>query len=274
MVRSAGAMFPNRQRADLRVLAEPGRVGGFIFRAEMTASAAPPLVLWEDNDLLAINKPSGINTHRPDRFAQDGIHEWLQKQSPQWRQLSILHRLDKETSGVMLFGKTRLANKSLTDQFERGSIRKTYVFLSRTPLPMGTGTIATPIDGKPARTTFRSVERIGNAFLIEAIPTTGRTHQVRIHAAAAGVPILGDEEHGVFDTTIPRMMLHASKLEFAHPKSGDKVGLSAPPPKSFLDRDALTCARELRDHLFEDQGTSAYRLIAGKADGFPDFLVD
>ena len=88
------------------------------------------LILFEDDHLLVVNKPSGINTHKPDRFAPDGIHEWLTKREARWRNLSILQRLDKDTSGVIVFGKTQRANQSLTQQFEKHTVEKTYLLLS------------------------------------------------------------------------------------------------------------------------------------------------
>ena len=88
------------------------------------------LILFEDDHLLVVNKPSGINTHKPDRFAPDGIHEWLPKREARWRTLSILQRLDKDTSGVIVFGKTREANQSLSRQFEQHKVEKIYLLLS------------------------------------------------------------------------------------------------------------------------------------------------
>lgn len=232
-----------------------------------------PLVLHEDDDLLAIHKPAGINTHKPDRFAQDGIHEWLQKQRPEWRELSILHRLDKETSGVMVFGKTTVANQSLTEQFERGTLQKTYLFLTPTETQPPTRTIDTPIGGKSARTSFRVIERIGDNWLIEARPATGRTHQVRIHAAAAGFPILGDERYGLPAPAAPRLMLHAWKLEFCHPGTGKSQVVEAPLSKKEMPPSAV-CAREFRELLFESSETNSYRLISDVADGMEGLTVD
>ena len=240
----------------------------------MPSDGKPPLVLYEDDHLLAIHKPSGINTHKPDRYAQDGIHEWLQKQRPEWRKLAILHRLDKETSGVMVFGKTTLANKSLTEQFERGQVTKTYLFLTSSQPKAPTTVISTPIDRKPARTRFRIVEKSGAFTLVEAQPETGRTHQVRIHAAEAGLPILGDKEHGTASMPVPRLMLHAWKLSFRHPQSGQPLEIEAQQPVAFRNPDPLAIARELRQLLFDESRADCYRLIASIADGFPDLVLD
>lgn len=240
----------------------------------MPSDGKPPLVLHEDDHLLAIHKPSGINTHKPDRFAQDGIHEWLQKQRPEWRKLAILHRLDKETSGVMVFGKTTLANKSLTEQFERGQVTKTYLFLTSSQPKSSAAVISTPIDGKPARTRFRVVEKMGASPLVEAQPETGRTHQVRIHAAEAGLPILGDKEHGTASIPVTRLMLHAWKLSFLHPQNGQPLQIEAQQPVAFRNPDPLANARELRQLLLDEVQTDCFRMVASTADGFPDLVLD
>lgn len=248
------------------------------------AHTTPPLVLWEDAHLLAIHKPAGVNTHKPDRFAQDGIYEWLKKQNSDWRTLSIIHRLDKETSGVMVFGKTPLANKSLTEQFEKGRVRKKYLFVADACGVDSSKTISAPIDGKAARTEFRVAERLGDCTLMEARPATGRTHQVRIHAAEAGCPVAGDGQYGLSKRDFPRLMLHAWQLELVHPQSGRRMTFEAPEPKVFrrckghypeyTHLDQWNCALEMRELLFDARQTDACRLISGTADGFPDVNVD
>src|SRR5947207_15527798 len=89
-----------------------------------------PLILFEDEDLLVVNKPAGLNTHAPSPFAGEGIYDWLRHREPRWYPLSIIHRLDKETSGLLVFGKTPQANRSLTDQFTRHAVRKKYLLLT------------------------------------------------------------------------------------------------------------------------------------------------
>ena len=90
----------------------------------------PPCVLFEDEHLLVVNKPAGWNTHAPSPFAGEGIYDWLKHREPRWANLAIIHRLDKETSGVMVFGKTPLANRSLTEQFTARTVRKTYLLMT------------------------------------------------------------------------------------------------------------------------------------------------
>ena len=246
------------------------------------------LILFEDEHLLVVNKPSGINTHKPDRYAPDGIHEWLQKivggrsssraearrnaVRREWTRalqpsLSILHRLDKETSGVMLFGKTQRANQSLSRQFESHQIEKQYLLLS-SARPTRAKFRAKSAD---AVTEFAFVQPHGRFFLIEARPITGKTHQIRRHAAENGFPIVGDAKYG--GEPAPRLMLHAHKLTFEHPARGEKMTMEASVPAAFEELDALAAAKEFRDLIF-DEDTNAFRLISGAADGFPDVIVD
>src|SRR5579863_5597841 len=89
-----------------------------------------PCVIFEDEHLLAVNKPAGWNTHAPSPFAGEGIYDWLRHREPRWASLAILHRLDKETSGILVFGKTPLANRSLTEQFTNRNVRKKYLLLT------------------------------------------------------------------------------------------------------------------------------------------------
>ncbi len=225
------------------------------------------LILFEDEHLLVLNKPSGINTHKPDRFAPDGIHEWLTKRTPRWAKLSILHRLDKDTSGVMLFGKTQRANQSLTKQFESHKVEKRYLLLSSSR-PTRAKFYA---ESQDAETEFEFVEAHGENFLTEARPITGKTHQIRRHAAENGFPILGDTKYE--GAPAPRLMLHAHRIVFEHPGSGDRMTMEATVPDAFEELDALTAAREFREAIF-DQQTNAFRLISEEADGFPGVIVD
>src|SRR3954465_14431248 len=94
-----------------------------------------PCVIFEDEHLLVVNKPAGWNTHAPSPYAGEGIYDWLRHREPRWAKLAIIHRLDKQTSGVLLFSKTAVANRSLTQQFTERSVRKKYVFLTDRPGP-------------------------------------------------------------------------------------------------------------------------------------------
>ena len=231
-----------------------------------------PLVLFEDDHLLAVNKPAGVNTHAPDVFAPEGLHEWLQRR--RGRPLAIHHRLDKETSGVLVFGKTPTANRSLTEQFEQKAVRKTYLFLTTAAPPPRPLRASSPIQGKPAATVFESAGRCGRFALMRAAPETGRTHQIRVHAAQNGFAVAGDSLYETPATPLPRLMLHAASLELRHPQTGQTLRIEAPTPATFSDPAWLTAAREFRSLLFDPADTNACRLVSGTADGFTNAMVD
>lgn len=240
----------------------------------------PNLILFEDEHLLVINKPAGMNTHAPAPFAGEGIYDWLRHREPRWASLAILHRLDKETSGVMVFGKTTEANRSLTDQFTRHVVRKRYLLLTDRAVNeekftaesalvrAGEKYLSRPLHagGERAKTHFQVLERCDGRTLLEAEPVTGRTHQIRVHAAEAGAPILGDTLYG--GSVAPRLCLHAASLEFHHPVGNKLVSFSCPP--RFEDDARLT----LRWAVADPVATTAFRLVHGASDGWPGWQVD
>lgn len=156
-----------------------------------------PCVIFEDDQLLVVHKPPGWNTHAPSPYAGEGLYEWLKHREPRWSSLSILHRLDKETSGLIVFGKSPEANRSLTQQFERRAVDKTYRLLTDRPIAKerfavvssivrnGDHYLARPTNGAVdlAETEFQVLSRQGPITELEARPKTGRTHQIRVHAA-------------------------------------------------------------------------------------------
>ncbi len=231
-----------------------------------------PLILFEDDHLLALNKPAGINTHAPDVFAPEGLHEWLQRRRS--RSLAIHHRLDKETSGVLVFGKSAVANRSLTEQFEQKAVRKTYLFLTAATPPAKPLRVSSPIQEKPAATLFESAGGCGRFALVRAMPETGRTHQIRLHAVQHGFAVAGDSLYEKPTTPLPRLMLHAASLELRHPQTGQTLRLEAPIPATFAAPDSLTAAREFRSLLFDPADTNACRIISGAADGYVNAMVD
>jgi RluA family pseudouridine synthase len=200
--------------------------------AKMVSWGMVPCVIFEDEHLLAVNKPAGWNTHAPSPHAGEGIYDWLKSREPRWASLAILHRLDKETSGVMVFGKTPRANRSLTEQFTQRRVRKKYLFLTDRAVPpcgftakstlLRTGEkYASRPGGEPAETRFSPVVdakfAVKNSGLKQVVaePLTGRTHQIRVHAAENGFPILGDTLYG--GTASSRVYLHATEIAFTHP---------------------------------------------------------
>ncbi len=258
-----------------------------------------PCVIFEDEHLLVANKPAGWNTHAPAPYAGEGIYEWLRHREPRWSSLAIVHRLDKETSGVLVFGKTPLANKSLTEQFTGRGVHKNYLLLTDRPAPQKEFTVKTTLlrigekyasrpGGEVAETKFRSQRDdgaqaecgkrkaesenepapppAGGYARIEASPLTGRTHQIRVHAAESGFPILGDTLYG--GTPAARVFLHAADISFNHPATDRPVKYSAP---ADFDADARLA---LRTAIIEPNATTAFRVIHGAGDGWPGWFVD
>jgi 23S rRNA (cytosine1962-C5)-methyltransferase len=239
------------------------------------------LIVFEDEHLLVVNKPAGWNTHSPDPFAGEGLYEWLKNRRPRWSALAIIHRLDKETSGLMVFGKTPAANRSLTLQFGRRQVAKKYIFLTdRKPAPQTWRVRSAlaragekyaslpPRAGAPlAETLFEATgARVDDFTVVEAVPLTGKTHQIRVHAAARGCPVLGDALYG--GAPAARLCLHAAQLQFEHPATGQPVSFSVPPDFKADARLALRAA------IIDPSLTDACRLIHGAADGWPGLYVD
>lgn len=233
-------------------------------------------VLYEDDDLIAVNKPAFLPTEETvvGGEKRDCLHaavvRYLWKNSPSLRNppyVGIMHRLDRETSGVILFTKSRAVNAAVHEMFEKRAVQKIYRAVCavsekgwgrRTccPLKKGSeffvenhigrispksarakwGELLAERGGLYARTDFTVLERtvIGGipAVKIEARPLTGRTHQIRVHLASIGLPILGDVLYGTPE--YERTMLHAQSLTFQHPVSGKAITVSAPLPNEFL----------------------------------------
>jgi len=263
------------------------------------------LILFEDEHLLVVNKPAGLNTHAPGPFAGEGIYDWLRHREPRWASLAIIHRLDQETSGVLVFAKTRLANQSLTEQFTRHSVRKKYVLVTDRKLKrdrftavsalarVGERYVCRPLHagGERAETRFCLLRQAGGQSVVEAEPITGRTHQIRAQAAEHGFPILGDTRYG--GGPAARLFLHAAEITFTHPGTrkmvtfraplgaGSRVGASAVEgrvqPESWAvehPRHCLTNPIALRHALIDPAITNACRLIHGAGDGWPGWYVD
>ena len=275
-----------------------------------------PCVIFEDEHLLVVHKPASWNTHAPSPHAGEGIYDWLRHREPRWATLAILHRLDKETSGILVFGKTPLANRSLTEQFTERRIRKKYLLLTDHVVPPKEFTVKTALirlgekyasrpGGEIAETKFRRRRgdetqiKIGNELetphvvtynCIEASPLTGRTHQIRVHAAESGFPILGDTLYG--GTPAARVFLHATEISFAHPATGEPVTFSAPAnfagdevtslissnPKLSEPPDVgsyfINGRLALRTAIIEPDATDTFRVIHGASDGWPGWFVE
>ena len=207
-------------------------------------------ILYEDADLLAMNKPFGVAVHGGTGLSF-GLIEGLRELRKSEGFFELVHRLDRDTSGCLLIAKKRSALKNLHESFRSERIRKSYTALLSGILPQKKITVDRPLrknikksgewmaeinsEGKPSRTHFFRTQTYRDATLVEAFPKTGRTHQIRVHAASLGYPILGDERYGDLEYNkhfrglgLKRLFLHASSLEFEHPRTGSMIKIEAP----------------------------------------------
>ena len=204
-------------------------------------------VIYSDAFIIVINKPAGIPV-LPDGWEPDA--PYLVKQlEAEFTKLWVVHRLDKVTSGVMVFARTAEAHRSLNIQFERHEDKKVYHALcngvpkwdehtARHPLRINVGhshrTVVDHSRGKPSVTHFKVLERYDRCCLLEAVPATGRTHQVRVHAYALGIPLMGDFLYSAPPTDlIARPALHALSLTIAHPETGKRMTFETAYPGDF-----------------------------------------
>jgi 23S rRNA (cytosine1962-C5)-methyltransferase len=288
-------------------------------------------ILYRDDELIAVDKPVGIPTHAPDPAdpyvgdalrivrVQEGLHY-----------LGMHQRLDAETSGALIFAARPEANRPLAAAFEERRVRKVYAALVHGRPRRAEGTVDAPIvrargeryrvaaaddpRGQPARTRYRVLETFApdevtsgegppsNGFaLVEVIPETGRSHQIRVHLAHVGAPVVGDPVYGPADLPAPRLCLHARELTVPHPATGQPITFSAPLPSLFADvsrtlpllalaaaqvhvreavrspeglRGMVRLAVDRRSPLAADPETTVYRLVNGEADGLPGLTVD
>ncbi len=200
----------------------------------------PLSIIYEDKDLVVVDKPAGLPVHpapgHPGRTLVNAIlyhYPRLAGTGDSFRP-GIVHRLDKDTSGLVLVARNETARACLAAQFKNRTVHKVYRALVKGRLTPGTGVIEAALgrdarnrkrmavlaEGRAARTAYRVLEYIGNCTLLEVIPCTGRTHQIRVHLSAIGFPILGDTVYGVKSPHLSRQFLHACRLGFRLPVTG------------------------------------------------------
>jgi len=212
-------------------------------------------ILYEDDALVAIDKPSGIAVHGGSGVAH-GVIESLRSMRPEARFLELAHRLDRETSGVLLVAKKRASLVALHEMMRTRAMDKRYLVgvsgrfrneLQRVSLALakrvdkaGDKRVSVSESGQEAQTVFRRIARGAEFSLLEAELLTGRTHQIRVHLAHLGHPVLGDDKYGNFELNkrlrkegLKRMFLHAASLRFAHPVTGMEMKLEAPLPRDL-----------------------------------------
>jgi 23S rRNA (cytosine1962-C5)-methyltransferase len=273
-------------------------------------------VLYEDDDIIVIDKPVGVSTHAPDKGRDDDAVSRLKLALSERDRLPVdriylgIHqRLDRDTSGALLFTRRKSANAAVAAEFEKRKVNKTYLagvvgwpkkmdkgVLSHVVAPGEEGRMQVVPPAERARvkgaqeavTRYRVVDRREDRALLELSPETGRTHQIRVQVVAAGATIAGDRTYG--GTPAERLMLHAERLELNHPTSGAPIEVRAPLPaelQQWFERpnasafeDASTFDARLRQAvdarwaLGTSADTSAFRVLHGEGEGVRGVAVD
>lgn len=227
-------------------------------------------IVFEDDAFLVIDKPAGVAVHGGSGVSF-GVIEQLRRARPDARMLELAHRLDRETSGLLIIAKKRSALTRLHDLFRDGGVSKRYFALVRgrwvnrlqhVRLPLskyltaeGERRVSVSAEGKESHSIVRLAARWENFSLVEVELKTGRTHQIRVHLTHLGFPLAGDDKYGDFALNrdlqrvgLKRMFLHAAKLQLAHPLTGEPVALEAPLPPELLGFLRRLDEQEKRDH--------------------------
>ena len=256
-----GRLRVGRNLGDPTQLLKNGQVISYL-RPDFLEPAVDPSfeILFEDEWLLAVNKSGNLPTSPSGKYFKNTLVNVLKK-ALKHKNLYTLHRLDRETSGVILFAKTKEIAQKMTAQFREHQIQKTYLAILSRPLPCKKVLVSAPIgrdaqsairikqgvrpEGKPSRTQFEQLETVGPYAKVQVHPLTGRTHQIRAHAAYLDCPIVGDKLYGLHNDgflqwleegeaylraknfPLHRQLLHAACLSFQHPVHGQEMQVSA-----------------------------------------------
>jgi RluA family pseudouridine synthase len=261
----AGAVLVNGRRTRLASMVlkagvtveahvDPAKLFEDLTSRDKRFELTPERILFEDDDLIVVDKPPGLPSQPTLDETRDhllaAVTRFLEKRGGQKPYVGVHHRLDRDTSGVVLFTKSRRVNAAVADAFSRHKVVKVYQALTVAGSSKGEWTIrnhlgkvsskakrakygAVQSGGELAETSFRLIEKRQRGNWIEAMPKTGRTHQIRVHLTECGLPILGDDLYGVEGSG--RLMLHASELRFPHPVSGLEISVKSPLPGDFKE---------------------------------------
>lgn len=261
-----GAVYIGRQRVTEPNPSLRGNAPLEIHFQDPLPKPAPPLtaeqILFHDEHLIAVTKPPGLPTQatldndRDHLFALVGRHLGN-------TYVGLHHRLDQEASGVVLFTTSRHANPAIAKLFQTHTLTRTYLAITTAPLapppsprwerrdPLakqrrGRALMRCDPRGQEAHTRFSRLDASPQAWLVEASPQTGRTHQIRVHLTASNLPLLGDARYAPRDVVAraPRLMLHATRLELPHPVLGSPLTVDCPPPQDFMNT-LQTCMLKL-----------------------------
>jgi 23S rRNA pseudouridine1911/1915/1917 synthase len=211
-----------------RATGRPGREA----RTRDESRLPPYQVLFEDEEIVVVDKPAGLLTAPTPESDRNNLAGLLARR-PGAGPVFVVHRIDLETSGLLVFAKTDAANRALSERFRTHDLERAYLAVVAGAFPARVQRIDQPVGGRPAVTHVGVRERLGErATLLDCRLETGRTHQIRLHVRALGHPVLGDARYGApFPAAPPpRMALHATTLGFAHPGTGQPLSFTSPWP--------------------------------------------
>ncbi len=217
---------------------------------DLVAEDIPIAALYEDDDVIVVDKPAGLTVHPGPGHPSHTLVNAILARCPDLAGIKgtvrpgIVHRLDRDTSGVMVIAKNDAAHRDLTRQFKERTVQKTYLALVKgTPAPersiiegdigrdpRNRKRMAVVARGRASRTRYTVIERLDGMALVEVAPETGRTHQIRAHFASIGHPLVGDTLYGGRSALLERQFLHASTLLFSQPCTGEPVSCTSPLP--------------------------------------------
>lgn len=219
----------------------------------LTPEPIPVKIIFEDDDLMVVDKPAGLTTHPSPGQTEHTLVNAMLSYYPRLAEMGdslrpgIVHRLDKNTSGLIIVAKNTQAQLKLIDQFRTHSVNKIYLALVKGKLTPEQGIIEAPIgrspadrkkmavtkDGRPARSEYKVIKYYKGFTLLEVKLETGRTHQIRVHLSAIGYPMAGDSVYGVKVPFLDRQFLHAHRLSFNLPFSGERVEYKSDLPEDL-----------------------------------------
>lgn len=216
----------------------------------LSPEAIPLNIIYEDDDLLVVDKPAGLAVHPAPGHPSHTLVNAILSHLPGLAEISgserpgIVHRLDKDASGIMVVAKNNAAQLNLINQFKARSVTKAYLVLVKGHLTPENGIIEAPIgrdprnrkrmavvaEGRDARTQYHVIKYLGKYTLLEVRTETGRTHQIRVHLSAIGYPVAGDNTYGVKSAFLSRQFIHACRLGFHLPSTGEYVEFTSELP--------------------------------------------
>lgn len=256
-IKKAGAILINGEKVTVRAVLNEGDDVTVVFPDEERSSGLqakgdiPLSIIYEDEHLMVINKQPNLPTipskYHPDRSLANGVLYYYDKNNIQCT-FHAVNRLDRDTSGLLIVAKHRYSHDLLTRQQRNGTVHRTYLALVHGQLCKEKGTLIEPIgrkegsiierevrsDGQVAVTNYQVVKVLNGASLVQLSLETGRTHQIRVHMAYNGHPLLGDDLYGGLLTKIERQALHSWKLEFYHPFYQKNLSFTVEPPEDML----------------------------------------